>query len=217
MYHRYHLVAFMSVLVLVCSALAFAQTQSADRITSPIVAAQRTVTNGVHPLATKQNDVGRVAGTQVFHRMVLLTQRSAAQEADLQQLLQEQQDPSSPQYHQWLTPADFGERFGPSADDMAKITGWLQAQGFTVEKSSNGRQFLLFTGTSAQVESAFQTEMHRYRVNGKTYFANAKPASIPTGSCAGRQWCDESQLIHAIDAGVPSRSQSNNKGLYQSV
>ncbi|MFZ1941409.1 MAG: Ig-like domain repeat protein [Terracidiphilus sp.] len=180
MYHRYHLVAFMSVLVLVCSALAFAQTQSADRITSPIVAAQRTVTNGVHPLATKQNDVGRVAGTQVFHRMVLLTQRSAAQEADLQQLLQEQQDPSSPQYHQWLTPADFGERFGPSADDMAKITGWLQAQGFTVEKSSNGRQFLLFTGTSAQVESAFQTEMHRYRVNGKTYFANAKPASIPT-------------------------------------
>ena len=180
MYHRYHLVAFTSALVLTCSALGLSQTQPADRITSPIVATQRTVTNGVHPLATKQNDVGRVAGTQVFHRMVLLTQRSAAQQADIEQLLQQQQDPSSPQYHHWLTPADFGERFGPSANDMAKIAGWLQAQGFTVEKSSNGRQFLLFTGTSAQVESAFQTEMHRYLVKGKTYFANAKPASIPT-------------------------------------
>jgi subtilase family serine protease len=121
-----------------------------------------------------------VAGTQVFHRMVLLIQRSAAQETDLKQLLQAQQDSNSPQYHQWLTPTEFGERFGPSANDIAKIAGWLRAQGFTVETPSNGRQFLLFSGSSTQVETAFQTEMHRYRVNGKTYFANAKPASIPT-------------------------------------
>jgi subtilase family serine protease len=79
-----------------------------------------------------------------------------------------------------LTPAKFGERFGPSAIDMAKISGWLQSQGFAVEAASNGRQFLVFTGTRAQVESAFQTEMHRYRVNGKAYFGNAKAASIPS-------------------------------------
>jgi len=157
-----------------------AQTEPSDRLLSPIVAAQHTVTNGVHPLATKQNDLGRVNPNQVFHRMVLLTERSAAQEADLEQLLQEQQDPSSPQYHQWLTPAEFGGRFGPSANDLAKITGWLQAQGFTVEPPANGRQFIIFTGSSAQVEAAFQTEIDRYSVNGKTYVANAKPASIPT-------------------------------------
>jgi hypothetical protein len=157
-----------------------AQTEPSDRLLSPIVAAQRTETNGVHPLAIRQHDLGRVAGTKVFHRMVLLTERSAAQEADLEQLLQEQQDPSSPQYHQWLTPAEFGGRFGPSANDLAKITGWLQAQGFTVEPPANGRQFIIFTGSSAQVEAAFQTEIDRYSVNGKTYVANAKPASIPT-------------------------------------
>ncbi|MGA2651847.1 MAG: Ig-like domain repeat protein [Terracidiphilus sp.] len=169
----------VAAVILFCSVLGFSQSETADRLVSPIVAAQRTVTNGVHPLATKQNDVGRVAGTQVFHRMVLLTQRSVAQEADLNQLLQQQQNPGSPQYHQWLTPTQFGERFGPSANDLAKITGWLQAQGFAVETPSNGRQFILFTGTSAQVESAFQTEMHSYHVNGKAHFANAKPASIP--------------------------------------
>ncbi|MGA2338488.1 MAG: S53 family peptidase [Terracidiphilus sp.] len=157
-----------------------AQTEPSDRLLSPIVAAQRTETNGVHPLAIRQHDLGRVAGTKVFHRMVLLTERSAAQEADLEQLLQEQQDPSSPQYHQWLTPAEFGGRFGPSANDLAKITGWLQAQGFTVEPPANGRQFIIFTGSSAQVEAAFQTEIDRYSVNGKMYVANAKPASIPT-------------------------------------
>ena len=180
MQHRFHLLAFVAAIVLFCSALGFSQTEPADRLTSPIVAAQRTITNRVHPWATKQNDLGRVAGEQVFHRVVLLLKRSDAQEADLQELLQEQQDPNSPQYHQWLTPAEFGERFGPSANDVAKITGWLQSQGFTVEKPSNGRQFIYFTGTSAQVESAFQTEMHRYSVSGKTQIANAKPASIPS-------------------------------------
>jgi subtilase family serine protease len=180
MQHRYHLLVSVAAIVLVGSVLGFSQNETANRLTSPVVASQRTVTNGVHPLATKQSDLGRVTGAQVFHRMVLLTQRSAAQEADLEQLLQEQQDPSSPKYHQWLTPAEFGERFGPSANDMARITGWLESQGFTVENPPNGRQYLLFTGTSAQVESAFQTEMHRYGVNGKTYVANAKPASIPT-------------------------------------
>ncbi len=180
MQHRFHLLAFVAAIVLFCSALGFSQAEPADRLISPIAAAQRTVTNPVHPWATKQNDLGRVAGDQVFHRVVLLLKRSDAQEADLQELLQEQQDQNSPQYHQWLTPAEFGERFGPSANDVAKITGWLQSQGFTVEKPSNGRQFIFFTGTSAQVESAFQTEMHRYSVSGKTQVANAKPASIPS-------------------------------------
>lgn len=171
--------AFVSVLVLSFSALGFSQTEPADRLSAPIVASQRTVTNAVHPLAVKQNDLGRVNGGQVFHRMVLLLQRSSAQEAALQQLLKEQQDKTSPLYQQWLTPAQFGQRFGPSENDLAKITGWLSAQGFSVEKPSNGRQFIFFTGTSNQVEAAFQTEMHRYGVKGKTYFANAKPASIP--------------------------------------
>jgi len=184
MQHRSHVFLLVSAVVLACSGLGFSQTEAADRLTSPIDASQRAVTNRVHPLATKQNDMGRVSGTQVFHRIVLLLKRSDAQEAALQELLRAQQDPSLPQYHRWLTPAEFGARFGPSANDMAKIAGWLAAQGFTVEKPSNGRQFILFSGTSAQVEAAFQTQMHRYSVNGKTRIANSTPASIPKALAA---------------------------------
>ncbi len=176
--HRAILTAF--VLTLFCVAAARPQAAPADRIVSPIVAAARTVTNGVEPLATRQNDLGRVAGSEVFHRMVLLLRRSAAQEAELEELLKEQQDPTSPQYHQWLTPAEFGQRFGPSDGDLAAIEGWLRSQGFSVEPAPNGRQWLLFTGTSAQVESAFATQMHHYAVNGKAFIANATPASVPT-------------------------------------
>jgi len=172
-------ICFVTVLAMSFSAMASPQTEPADRITSPIVASRRVTTNAVHPLAVKQNDLGRVSATQVFHRMVMLLQGSAAQKADLAQLLIDQQDPASPAYHQWLTPTQFGQRFGPSQNDIATIAGWLTSQGFSVEKPSNGRQFLFFTGTSAQVESAFKTEMHRYALNGKTHFANATVASVP--------------------------------------
>ena len=124
------------------SALGFSQAQPADRLLSPIVASQRAVTNTVSPLATRQNDRGRVAGSQVFHRMVLLLQRSPQQEAALQQLLAAQRDPKSPQYHKWLTPAQFGQQFGPSGDDLTKIEGWLKGQGFSVEPVPNGRGYI---------------------------------------------------------------------------
>lgn len=169
----------LTLLAIPAAALAAPASDTPDRLTSPIVASVRTQTNAVHPLATKQNDLGRVSAAQTFHRMVLLLQGSDAQKADLAQLLKDQQDAKSPQYHKWLTPTEFGERFGPSTNDVAKVTGWLTAQGFSVEKPSNGRRFLLFTGTDAQVETAFQTEIHTYQVKGTKYFANAKPASIP--------------------------------------
>jgi len=170
---------YVVALAMPLSMVAATQHEPLDRLLAPIVASERATTNGVHPLATKQNDLGRVSGSQTFHRMVLLLQGSAAQQADLTQLLKDQQDPKSAQYHRWLTPAEFGIRFGPSQNDIAKVNDWLTQQGFSVEKPANGRRFLLFTGTSAQVESAFQTEMHRYSVNGKSYFANARQASIP--------------------------------------
>ena len=108
-------------------------SEPADRIMGPIEASQRVTTNGVHPLATRQNDQGRVSSAQMFHRMILLLQGSDAQEEALRQLIQAQQDPNSSQYHHWLTPAEFGRRFGPSQNDLAKLTAWLNQQGFTVE------------------------------------------------------------------------------------
>ncbi len=173
-------IPFVAMAALSLSAVCAAQSAPADRIVSAIVPSQRTMTNAVNPLATKQNDIGHVEGSRVFHRLVLVLQRSPQQETALKQLLEEQQDPKSAEYHKWLTPAEFGQQFGPSDDDMAKIEGWLKSEGFSVEQPPNGRQYLIFTGTSAQVDAAFQTQMDNFKVSGKTYIANATAASIPT-------------------------------------
>src|SRR4029077_4278356 len=50
----------------------------------------------------------------------------------LEKLLQSQTDTASANYHQWLTPAQFKQQFGPSASDFAKARQLLQSGGFTV-------------------------------------------------------------------------------------
>jgi len=111
--------------------------------------------------------------------ITLLIQPSAEQQAALKQLLAEQQDPSSANYHKWLTPEQFGQRFGLSNADLAKITHWLRSQGFNVAQVARGHDWVAFSGTVAQVQRAFHTELHQYDVDGEQLFANATDPSIP--------------------------------------
>lgn len=132
-----------------------------------------------HPLATEANAIGRVEGGKAFHRMLLLLSPSPTQEASLQQLLDDQQNPKSPNYHHWFHATEFGEQFGASDTDMQTAINWLQTSGFTVERVAGSKRWVEFSGTSEEVENAFYTVMNYYRVNGKTYVANATDLSIP--------------------------------------
>jgi hypothetical protein len=162
-----------------------AQVVLQDRITQPIENANMTpIVGSVHPLAKSEFDQGQADNAKVLQGMTINFQRTAEQEANLQALLKAQQDPSSPSYHQWLTPAQFGQQFGMTAGDLAQVTTWLQQQGFTVNWTSASNNAISFTGSVASVERAFQTEIHNYSVNGETHFANATPISIP-GALAG--------------------------------
>src|SRR3981081_3556653 len=86
--------------------------------------------------ALAANDLGSAPGDRTLSSLTLRFNMSAAQQADLTQLLLDLQDPSSPSYHQWLTPQQFGARFGLSSADLAKVSGWLAGKGFTVTRTA---------------------------------------------------------------------------------
>ena len=114
--------------------------------------------------------------------MILVLKTSPEQEAEINGLLAAQQDSSSPQFHSWLTPAEFGEEFGLANEDIEKIVAWLQSRGLRVDKVAQGRRTLEFSGETRQVEAAFRCELHRYEVNGEIHLANANAEiSIPAG------------------------------------
>lgn len=138
-----------------------------------------TLKGSVHPLARPQFDQGIVADATPMNRMFLRLERSPEQETALQQLLEEQQSKDSSNYHKWLTPQQFGQQFGPSDTDIQTITDWLAQQGFQQVRVGAGRTTIEFSGNVGQVRNTFHTEIHRYRVNGNVYQANANNPQLP--------------------------------------
>jgi subtilase family serine protease len=133
-----------------------------------------------HPLwANGSNDAGRVPADQEFGHLTLVLARSPEQEQAFTQFVADQQNPASPAFHHWLTPAEVGERFGLADADIETLTGWLQAQGLQVNWVSPSRIFISFGGTAANVEQAFGTEIHNYSVNGEQRFSVASEPVIP--------------------------------------
>jgi uncharacterized protein (TIGR03437 family) len=161
-------------------ALCFAGVAQTNRITKAVNTDDRVTLSGhVNPRITLGTDQGRVSPDLTIHYVTLTFSLSPAQRADLTQLLSDQQNPKSPQYHQWLTPEEYGARFGLSDADLATVSAWLKGEGLTVDAVARGRSWIAVTGSAAQMETAFRTELHNYLVDGKTHFANAAEPSIP--------------------------------------
>lgn len=124
-------------------------------------------------------DQGAVEDSLPAGRMLLLLQRSAEQETALRDFIQSTHTPGNPSYHQWLKPSEFGRVYGPADSDVAAVTAWLESRGLTVNQVHAGRLAIEFSGSAGQVSEAFQTEIHRYQVNGEARLANATDPSVP--------------------------------------
>jgi subtilase family serine protease len=162
------------------SVVAFAQSLVRDRISQEVSSsAPFALPGSVNPLARSQYDIGRASSSTQLTGMTMYFRPSAEQQAALDALVQAQQTPGA-FYHRWITPAQYASQFGLSANDLAKVKAWLEQQGFSVDRVSNSQNAIVFSGTVAQVESAFQTQVHHYSVNGVTHTANAGAFSIPS-------------------------------------
>ncbi len=180
------LLVFGFAFLLLCVAGASAQNPAPEtRITQAVDNANRTLLKGnVFSMARPEFDRGAAPPNLPMERMTLVLRSTPEQQAALTTLLDEQQDQSSPNYHKWLTPTQFGQQFGASEQDIQTITSWLQSQGFQVNHVANGRNAIEFSGTAGQVEQAFHTAIHKYSVPNavgvsEDHWANSADPQIP--------------------------------------
>ncbi len=154
--------------------------QPSSRISRDIDDTQRVLLSGnISPVNSFAKDQGPVSGSYSIPSLTLHFTLTAAQNADLSQLLHLQQTRNSKQFHKWLTPEQYAEQFGLNEKDIQKVTLWLELNGFSNIQPSPSRNSLMFSGTAAQIQSAFQASIHQYSVNGVAHFANANAPEIP--------------------------------------
>jgi uncharacterized protein (TIGR03437 family) len=152
------------------------QSQIAGPIDGELTVALK---GNIHPKAKPQSDQGPVDPATMLDLVTLALKPTPQQQAALQLLLNEQQDPSSASYHRWLTPEQYADSFGLSPGDIAKITAWLESQGFTIDHVARSRNWVSFSGRAEQVSNAFHTDIHHFAVDGELRFANATEPSVP--------------------------------------
>jgi hypothetical protein len=133
----------------------------------------------VHPLARPEFDQGVLDDAQPATRALILLQRSPDQETALRQLLDDQQNKSSVNYHAWLTPEQFGKQFGPADSDVQAVTQWLTTHGFQNIKVGAGKTAVEFSGNVGQMREAFHTGIHKFQIRGEMRNANVSDPQIP--------------------------------------
>lgn len=131
----------------------------------------------VPPEVADAKDVGRADPDVLLERLVLVFRTRDPEGLDA--LLRDFRNPASPRFRRWLTPREFGARFGAPAADLEAVAAWLRAEGFAVEGASTGRTALVFSGRATDVERAFGTELHEFVRDGALFLANALPLTLP--------------------------------------
>ncbi len=106
-----------------------------------------------------------------------------------QRLLAALYDPASPQYHRFLTPAQFDARFGLPAVEVGAIRSWLTGGGLHVDTVSGSGGYLTATGTVGALDRLFRVTVGRYRFGGRQFLANdvapSVPADLPVAAIVG--------------------------------
>ncbi|WP_260734779.1 S53 family peptidase [Tunturiibacter lichenicola] len=162
--------------------VAQAQTSTVARstVTTPVTDSKMiTLLGNVRPEANAANDRGAVDGSMQLDHMLLQLKRPAEREAALTAKIESLHTPGSPDFHKWLTAEEIGSDYGPSAKDIAAVTGWLKSHGFEVNEVSKSGMVVDFSGTAAQLKTAFRTEMHTLNVRGASHVANMQNPQIP--------------------------------------
>jgi len=119
------------------------------------------------------------SATQLSHVRLVLS-RSNQQQAALDQYDAELLTKSSPNFHQWLTPQQFGELYGPADSDIAVVVSWLESHGLQGVTVSPGRTNIAFSGTVSQIEALLHNSIHSYEANGEQFLANSTEPLIPS-------------------------------------
>jgi uncharacterized repeat protein (TIGR01451 family) len=150
---------------------------------SRAVAADRQQLNGHVPAVIQRMNLQSTGELPGANRLNLAIGLPLRNPADLDTLLKQIYDPASANYHKYLTPEQFTQRFGPTEQDYQALVDFAQASGLEADRQQPNRMLLDVQGAVADIEKAFQVKMRVYQhpKENRTFFAPDVEPSVPAG------------------------------------
>ena len=127
--------------------------------------------------AMKLKPVGRLPSAQRLDVIIGLPLRN---QNVLTNLLEQLYDPDSSRFHQYLTPAQFAQEFGPSEQDYQSVVAFAKANGLTVTRTHANRTLVDVNASVADIERVFHVTLRTYQhpTEGRTFFAPDQDLSV---------------------------------------
>lgn len=192
--------------VLFSSILSAQNPENTPRIVGPIDEQSLVVLQGnVSAAARAEFDRGEAPASAKLSHVRLILSRSSAQQAALDKYDANLLDKSSPNYHKWLTPEQFGKLYGPADEDITVIDAWLEAHGLQVDPQEPGRTNVSFSGSVDQIEVLLHTSIHSFEVNGEQFYSNVINPSIPAALASVISGVAHLNTMRPKPLNVPSR------------
>ncbi len=165
----------LGIPVVVCLSLAFGVSQAQSVLTHHV--RQATQDGTAHFM-------GNLSSSQTLRLVIALPLRN---QDELNQLLVDLYNPSSPSYHHFLTVEQFTAEFGPIQQDYDSVINFAKANGLNVVDTSPNRVNIQVTGSVASVQSAFHVNLGVYQhpTENRTFYA---PDKEPTTSLGISLW-----------------------------
>lgn len=122
-------------------------------------APRRALSRHIPAAVSNLQPIGRLASNTPLTLEIALPWRNVEQ---LPALIEEIYDPASTNYHHYLTPQQFNEKFAPTAADYQALITFAQTRGLHVTQTFPDSTLLVVSGTVIDVENAFHTRLQVY-------------------------------------------------------
>ena len=120
---------------------------------------------------------GTVPSGQHVDARVWLAPNNSAQLASLAKAVS---DPSSSQYGQFLTTAQYDQQFAPTDAQVAAVSQWLTGAGLDIVTVGPDHHYVAVSGSADAINAAFGTQLALYQVNGTQQRAPSSDLSVPS-------------------------------------
>jgi hypothetical protein len=150
--------------------------------TLPVQAQQRRAIAGHVPSAVA--GLRAIGALPETNRLPLVIGLPLHHPAELDRLLLDLHDPASTNYHQWLTPGEFTERFGPTVEEYQKVVGFAGQHGFQVTGIHSNRMMVNVEAPVANIEKTFSLKLRRYQhpTENRTFYAPDAEPTVDTNT-----------------------------------
>ena len=164
------------------------------------------------PLISHSTLLGAANGQQQLNLSVGLQLRN---QQELENLLSNMYRPGSSLYHHFLTPQQFADEFGPTADQQQQVVAFLRSQGFTVSNVSSNGLLIDASATVAQAEAAFEVSINNYKLGARDLLCQRQRANYSIFAFFTHplnRWSQQQYTVEAVVATAPGSTTWDARG-----